>query len=138
MAFTKAQLEALKNTLLASNQPILASQHRQQVQGIIDEMYDAQSRGNILVGVQSDTVSGSSDTFLVFRSGQAYQLPVSLVNANDLANLGDVFINDLQDGDSLVYDTSEVSNDILIILNNYSFIIYFYFFSKFFCTKLIM
>jgi hypothetical protein len=104
MAFTKAQLEALKNTLLASNQPILASQHRQQVQGIIDEMYDAQSRGNILVGVQSDTVSGSSDTFLVFRSGQAYQLPVSLVNANDLANLGDVFINDLQDGDSLVYD----------------------------------
>ena len=104
MAFTKAQLEALKNTLLASNQPILASQHRQQVQGIIDEMYDAQSRANILVGVQSDTVQGGSDTFLVFRSGQAYQLPVSLVNANDLASLGDVFINNLEDGDSLVYD----------------------------------
>jgi len=104
MAFTKAQLEALKNTLLASNQPILASQHRQQIQSIIDEMYDAQSRANILVGVQSDTVQGGSDTFLVFRSGQAYQLPVSLVNANDLANLGDVFINNLEDGDSLVYD----------------------------------
>jgi hypothetical protein len=41
---------------------------------------------------------------LVFRSGQAYQLPVSLVNANDLASLGDVFINNLEDGDSLVYD----------------------------------
>jgi hypothetical protein len=104
MAFTKAQLEALKNSLLASNQPILASQHRQQVQSIIDEMYDAQSRANILVGVQSDTVQGGSDTFLVFRSGQAFQLPVSLLNANDLANLGDVFINNLEDGDSLVYD----------------------------------
>jgi hypothetical protein len=104
MAFTKAQLEALKNSLLASNQPILASQHRQQIQSIIDEMYDAQSRANILVGVQSDSVQGGSDTFLVFRSGQAYQLPVSLLNANDLASLGDVFINNLEDGDSLVYD----------------------------------
>ena len=104
MAFTKAQLEALKNSLLASNQPILASQHRQQIQSIIDEMYDAQSRANILVGVQSDSVQGGSDTFLVFRSGQAYQLPVSLLNANELASLGDVFINNLEDGDSLVYD----------------------------------
>jgi hypothetical protein len=104
MAFTKAQLEALKNSLLASNQPILASQHRQQIQSIIDEMYDAQSRANILVGVQSDSVQGGSDTFLVFRSGQAYQLPVSLLNANDLSSLGDVFINNLEDGDSLVYD----------------------------------
>jgi hypothetical protein len=105
MAFTKAQLEALKNSLLASNQPILASQHRQQIQSIIDEMYDAQSRANILVGVQSDSVQGGSDTFLVFRSGQAYQLPVSLLNANDLSSLGDVFINNLEDGDSLVYDS---------------------------------
>jgi hypothetical protein len=101
---TKAQLEAVKNTLLESNQPILASQHRDQVQSLINEMYDAQSRGNILVGVQADTVQGASDTFLVFRSGQAFQLPVSLVNANDLASLGDVFITNLQDGDSLVYD----------------------------------
>jgi hypothetical protein len=101
---TKAQLEAVKNTLLESNQPILASQHRDQVQSLINEMYDAQSRANILVGVQADTVQGASDTFLVFRSGQAFQLPVSLLNANDLASLGDVFITNLQDGDSLVYD----------------------------------
>jgi hypothetical protein len=105
MAFTKAQLEALKNTLLASNQPILASQHRQQVQGLIDEMYDAQSRGNILVGVQSDSVQGSSDTFLVFRSGQAYQLPLSIFSGGRLDNLADVFITDLQDGQTLVYDS---------------------------------
>jgi hypothetical protein len=104
MAYTKAQLEAIKNTLLASNQPILASQHRSQIQSLIDEMYDGQSRGNILVGVQSDTVQGASDTFLIFRSGNAYQIPLSLFSATTLQTLGDVFITDLQNGDSLVYN----------------------------------
>ena len=104
MAFTKAQLEALKNTLLAPQQPITALQHQVLVQGLIDEMYDAQSRANILVGVQADSVTGGSDTFLVFRSGQAYQLPLSLLNANSLENLGDVFISNLEDGDTLVYN----------------------------------
>ena len=104
MAYTKAQLEAIKNTLLASNQPILANQHREQIQSMIDEMYDAQSRADILVGVQADTITGGSDTFIVFRNGEAYQIPLSLLSANSLANLGDVFISNLEDGNTLIYN----------------------------------
>jgi hypothetical protein len=78
MALTKAQLEALKNSLLASQQPIIASTHRELIQNIIDEMYDAQSRGNLLAGVQIDGTTTTGDTIVLIRSGQAYLVPTSL------------------------------------------------------------
>jgi hypothetical protein len=78
MALTKAQLEALKNSLLASQQPIIASTHRELIQNIIDEMYDAQSRGNLLAGVQIDGTTTTGDTLVLIRSGQAYLVPTSL------------------------------------------------------------
>jgi hypothetical protein len=78
MALTKAQLEALKNSLLASQQPIIASTHRELIQNIIDEMYDAQSRGNLLAGVQQNGTTTTGDTIVLIRSGQAYLVPTSL------------------------------------------------------------
>jgi hypothetical protein len=78
MALTKAQLEALKNSLLASQQPIIASTHRELIQNVIDEMYDAQSRGNLLAGVQQNETTTTGDTLLLIRSGQAFLVPTSL------------------------------------------------------------
>lgn len=106
MAYTKAQLEALKNSLLAGGQPITASIHREFVQKIIDELYDAQSRGNLLSGVQADTTNVSGDLSLVIRSGQAYLIPTSSLTAAGL-NFDDInglLIIDPQNGDLLAYN----------------------------------
>lgn len=107
MAFTKAELEALKNAILASNQPITASQHRAFVQNLIDEMYDAQSRGNLLAGVQDGTGVVTGDEILFIRGGQAYLVPASVfgAGASTLAALGDVVISDPQDDEILVYNS---------------------------------
>ena len=78
MALTKAQLEALKNSLLASGQPITAATHRGFIQNVIDEMYDAQSRGNLLAGVQANGTTVADDTILLIRGGQAYLVPATL------------------------------------------------------------
>jgi hypothetical protein len=83
MALTKAQLEALKNSLLASQQPIIASTHRELIQNIIDEMYDAQSRGNLLAGVQQNGTTTTGDTLLLIRSGQIFLVPTSLFGGDD-------------------------------------------------------
>lgn len=106
MAYTKAQLEALKNSILASAQPINAAQHRSMVQNLINEMFDPQSRGNLLAGVQADGTTAEGDTTLLIRSGQAYLVPAALFGggAANLAGLGDVVISDPQDGDFLVFD----------------------------------
>lgn len=106
MAFTKAQLEALKNSQLASAQPISAAIHRAFAQNIIDELYDAQSRGNLLSGVQTDGTTEVGDTILLIRGGQAYLVPASIFGGAGatLAGLGDVIIADPQDEDILTYD----------------------------------
>lgn len=106
MAYTKAQLEALKNSILASAQPITAAQHRSMVQNIIDEMYDAQSRGNLLAGVQADGSTVGGDTILLIRGGQIYQVPATLFGGSGgtLAALGDVLIVDPEDEDILSFD----------------------------------
>lgn len=106
MALTKAQLEALKNELLASGQPITAATHRAFIQNVINEMYDAQSRGNLLAGVQADGTTTGGDEILLIRSGQTYLVPASLFGggAGTLAGLGDVIITDPQDEDILSYD----------------------------------
>ena len=106
MAYTKQQLEALKNSLLASGQPITAATHRALVQKLIDELYDAQSRGNLLAGVQNDITNVSGDVTLVIRSGQAYLIPTSNLVAAGLSfdDLNGVVIVDPQNGDLLAYD----------------------------------
>lgn len=107
MAFTKEQLEALNNSILASGQPITAALHRSFAQKIIDELYSAQSRGDLLAGVQTDGTTVAGDTVLLIRSGQAYLVPVTLFGgaAGTLAGLGDVVITDPDDDDLLTYDT---------------------------------
>ena len=87
---TKTQLEALKNSLLASQQPIIASTHREAFQSLIDELYNAQSRGDILSGVQIDGTIGTGDTLVLIRSGQAYLVPTSLFasDGDDFVTLG--------------------------------------------------
>jgi hypothetical protein len=106
MAFTKAQLEALKNSLLASGQPINAATHRELVQKLIDELYDAQSRGDLLSSVQATATTQAGDVVLVIRSGQAYLIPATEFGAAGIA-LGDLtntVIVDPQDGDVLAYN----------------------------------
>jgi hypothetical protein len=108
MAFTKAQLEALKNSLLASNQPITAATHRAFVQNIIDELYDAQSRGNLLAGVQGTTSNVTGDVTVVIRGGQAYLIPTANLVAAGLTfdDLNGVVIVDPQNGELLAYNAT--------------------------------
>jgi hypothetical protein len=106
MAFTKAQLEALKNSLLASNQPITASIHRSFAQKLIDELYDAQSRGDNLAGVQASGSTVEGDQVLVIRSGVAYLIPASLFgNGITLDDINGFVTVDPQDGNLLAYNS---------------------------------
>jgi len=105
MALTKVQLEALKNALLASQQPINAATHRDFIQNVIDEMYDAQSRGNLLAGVQSNGTTAGGDTLLLIRSGEMFLVPVSLFGGvGTLAGLSDVVIIDEEGDEVLMYN----------------------------------
>jgi hypothetical protein len=104
MALTKAQLEALKNSLLASQQPIIASKHRELIQNVINEMYDAQSRGNLLAGVQQNGTTTTGDTLLLIRSGQIFLVPTSLFGGvGTLTGLSDVVIIDEEGDEVLMY-----------------------------------
>lgn len=80
---TKAALEALVNALLAPAQPITANgQHKPSMQKLMDEMYDAQSRGNVLAGVGNTVSLSSGDKVIIIRSGQAYLADKSLFGAS--------------------------------------------------------
>jgi len=94
MAYTKAQLEALNNELLASNQPIPAVKHRQFNQHEINELYDAQSRGNILKDVQTTVSSSADDNFFIIKAnGQAYLIEIDkVVNRQSIDYEGDLNI----------------------------------------------
>jgi hypothetical protein len=106
MAFTKTQLEALKNALLASNQPITAPIHREFAQKIIDELYDAQSRANLLSAIQNDSSLLTTDSVFVIRNGQGFLIPSSQVGGTgSLANLTDTVIIDPQEGDVIIYNS---------------------------------
>lgn len=63
----KPALEALKNTLLASAQPITAAIHRTWAQQIIDELYNADSRAAVLAGTTttSPTLVAGDKVFIV-------------------------------------------------------------------------
>lgn len=95
MAYTKPELEGLKNTLLASGQPIPASQHRTFEQALIDELFDAQSRGDLLADVNSSVSNQSDDLYFVIRGGVAYLVP-SPVSAFDrviTSTVGNIVLN---------------------------------------------
>src|SRR5690242_1093190 len=77
---TKAQIEAVVNALLPSGLPITAAgQHRPSMQKLIDELFDAASRGRVLALLGNVVSVNSGDKFLLFRSGEAYLADRDLV-----------------------------------------------------------
>lgn len=68
---TKAALEALKNAALASGQPITAAIHRAYDQNVINELYDANSRGAVLAGVDTVLSLNSGDKVFIIRGSVA-------------------------------------------------------------------
>lgn len=68
---TKAALEALKNAALASAQPITAVIHKNYDQQVINELYDAASRGAVLSGVDVVLSLMTGDKVFIIRSGVA-------------------------------------------------------------------
>ncbi len=76
---TKASLEALVNAYLASSQPITAAgMHRPSMQKIMDELYDANSRGAVLAGVDPSVSLVVGDKLFVIRSGVPKLVDISL------------------------------------------------------------
>lgn len=76
---TKSALEALVNVLLAPSQPITANgQHKPSMQHVIDELYDAQSRADVLQGVADALSLATGDKILIIRSGGAKLVPTTL------------------------------------------------------------
>jgi hypothetical protein len=64
---TKAELEGEKNTLLASAQPITAVIHRSWAQKIIDELYNATSRGKVLAVTDAVLSLSAGDKVVITR-----------------------------------------------------------------------
>jgi hypothetical protein len=104
MAYTKAQLEALKNSLLASSKPIPATDHREMEQALIDELFSPQSRADVLDGIGDTTLDTGQDEFFIFRNGVAYKVPASFVQPGLLELLEDCLIITPSDGQVLMYD----------------------------------
>lgn len=75
---TKAALEALKNAALANGQPITATIHRNYDQNVIDELYDAASRGAVLAEVSTVGSLATGDLVFIIRSGAAHLADKSL------------------------------------------------------------
>lgn len=76
---TKPELEAAVNTLLAPGQPITANgQHKPSMQQIINELYDAVSRGKVLATVDSVVSLTSGDQVFIVRSGEVKRVDRSV------------------------------------------------------------
>jgi hypothetical protein len=75
MAYTKPQLEAIKNSVLASAQPIFANMHRTAHQSLIDALFDAETLGNILAALAQQVSVQTGDEILIVRNGSTYRLP---------------------------------------------------------------
>ena len=71
---TEAALKSLSNTELASGTEIPATKHRIVNDAIIEELFNAQSRGDVLSSVQAAVAIATGDKVLVIRSGAAYLL----------------------------------------------------------------
>jgi hypothetical protein len=105
MAFTKAQLEAANNTELASDKPILASDHRSVNQKVIDQLYDAQALGNNFNALSSLSTPLANDSIFVIRDGVAYKMPASVLDfVQNFRDLSDVNIPTPVDGQVVYYN----------------------------------
>jgi hypothetical protein len=67
---TQVEIEAQKNSLLASGQPITAATHRNWAQQTINEMYNAASRGRVLATVGTIASLTDGDEVFVVRAGE--------------------------------------------------------------------
>ena len=105
---TESELKALSNSELASNSQIPASKHRNVNDAIIEEMFDSQSRGDVLGGVQSSSSSlNSSDQVLVIRNGESYLLDASTFGLVDtFVGLNDVSISSPFNNEVVCYDST--------------------------------
>jgi len=71
---TQAELVAISNFQLQSQTQIPASKHRIVNDSMTSEMYNPQSRGDVLAGVQEATSLVAGDEVFVIRSGAAFLL----------------------------------------------------------------
>jgi hypothetical protein len=78
---TQAELEAQKNTLLASGQPITATIHRSWGQRIIDELYNVVSRGKVLATTPLVTSASSGDKLIIVRGADTKLIDKDLIGA---------------------------------------------------------
>ena len=104
---TEAALKALSNSELASGTEIPATKHRNVNDAIIEELFDAQSRGDVLAAVQSAVSSAGGDVALIIRSGEAYLIPLTEIGgAETLEDLTDTNIGTPLNNNVLTYDSS--------------------------------
>lgn len=75
---TKEALEAQKNSLLASGQPITAATHRNWAQQTINELYDAVSRGQVLATVGTVVSLTAGDEVFIVRAGEVKRIDRSV------------------------------------------------------------
>ena len=68
---TSAELTAAVNALIANGVPITAAIHRNAEGLIITELYDANSRGAVLAGVDTVVSVETGDKVFMIRSGAA-------------------------------------------------------------------
>ena len=104
---SEAALKALSNSELASGAQIPASKHRNVNDAIIEELFDAQSRGDVLAAVQSAVSAVGGDVALIIRSGQAYLIPLTEIGGiTELVNLDDVSISSPLNDQIIVWDSA--------------------------------
>jgi hypothetical protein len=104
---TEAALKALSNSQLASGAQIPATKHRTVNDAIIEELFDAQSRGDVLTAVQQALTLNSGDQVFVIRGGQAYLLSADEFGfIANLVDLNDVNITSPLNNQILVYDSA--------------------------------
>jgi hypothetical protein len=118
---TEAELKALSNAQLQSSIEITAVRHRTVNDALIDEMFLAQSRGDVLAGVQAAAAIAAADKVLVIRGGQAYLLDADEFGfISNLVDLSDVNITSPSDKQIVNYDfaTSKfIASDAATLIN---------------------
>jgi hypothetical protein len=98
-------LTALINSLLPSGSEIQAVDHRTVEIALATELFAAQSRGDVLAGVQSALNLSAGDKVFVIRSGEAYLLDANSFGlVSNLVDLSDVQITSPVNDQALVYD----------------------------------
>lgn len=104
---TESELKALSNSELASGAQIPASKHRTVNDAIIEEMFDGQSRGDVLSAIQSSLSLSPGDQVLVIRSGQAYLLDANTFGFIDtFVGLNDVNVTAPLNDQVVCYDSA--------------------------------